>query len=275
MENTEGLLLELDEFNRKSDECQDVPLSLENFIEYVAKTGTYIFPWFKVKKLYLQKTKSVLNNLNLNSMSSSQNSPSSRDTSEVDYLKTRILERFKSFTNAPFTIQRISELLLKPANNYTQQEKYLRGLEKCLMVVTTVDPSGNKILVETNGFTNGSCMSESEETMSSKAPATPVLNETDVSMNNVEMSTEVSETSVCVSIESNVVTTQVHETHVMESVSEHIAEKISETTISETTISETIVADEQTSAHDEQTETEQTVSVQAQVETTLTVIESN
>lgn len=44
--------------------------------------------------------------------------------------------------SAPFTIQRISELLLKPNNHYKQTEKFLRGLEKCVMVVTTVDPNG-------------------------------------------------------------------------------------------------------------------------------------
>ena len=77
-------------------------------------------------------------------------------------IKERIMERMQSFTrfleiffliklkflfkfsliSAPFTIQRISELLLKPSNHYNRVDKYLRGLEKCIMVVTTVDPHG-------------------------------------------------------------------------------------------------------------------------------------
>lgn len=44
--------------------------------------------------------------------------------------------------SAPFTIQRICELLLKPNAHYNRIDKYLRGLEKCIMVVTTVDPNG-------------------------------------------------------------------------------------------------------------------------------------
>jgi serine/threonine-protein phosphatase 4 regulatory subunit 2 len=44
--------------------------------------------------------------------------------------------------SAPFTIQRISELLVKPNDHYKREDKYLRGLEKCIMVVTTIDPNG-------------------------------------------------------------------------------------------------------------------------------------
>lgn len=89
--------------------------------------------------MFIKKTKNVLSDLNL--LQSTQ-TLSPTKLSYVDRLKSQIIERFESFNNAPFTIQRISELLLKPTNNYTQQEKYLRGLEKCLMVVTTIDPHG-------------------------------------------------------------------------------------------------------------------------------------
>ncbi|CAF0787083.1 unnamed protein product [Brachionus calyciflorus] len=184
MENREGLLLELDEFNRKKESDQEIPQNLENLIEYVAKTGTYIFPWSKVNKLFIEKTKKVINNLSLSSVSQNA-SPNARDASDIDQLKLRIIERFESFNNAPFTIQRVSELLLKPENNYTQQEKYLRGLEKCLMVVTTVDPNGNKILVE-----NDNEIRNEIEDSSVKAPSTPILKEADTSTNNVDMAND-------------------------------------------------------------------------------------
>ena len=57
----------------------------------------------------------------------------------------RIDFEFDSKFSAPFTIQRISELLLKPNNHYNRVDKYLRGLEKCIMVVTTIDPSGKYV----------------------------------------------------------------------------------------------------------------------------------
>jgi hypothetical protein len=169
MENAESLLLDLDEFNRTNEEDKQIPQSLENFIEHVAKTGTYIFPWNKIRKLYLAKLKTVLNNLapltnaaqsqlnttndtSLNTSNIFQNSylntTQTDSTINIQIIKDRITERMKSFTSAPFTIQRISELLLKPTSHYSRTDKFLRGLEKCVMVVTTVDPNGNKIFIE-------------------------------------------------------------------------------------------------------------------------------
>lgn len=181
MENPELLLLELEEFNRTSNSQDDqVPQNLENFIEYVSKTGTYIFPWSLVKKLFLKKLTNIVNNLqscmslstsDLNVSSSStytSNQNTANDANSIQLIKDRIFERMRSFNNAPFTIQRICELLLKPNNHYNRIDKYLRGLEKCVMVVTTVDPSGNKIFME-NSMTNG---------ISTSNPSTPLITPT-------------------------------------------------------------------------------------------------
>lgn len=186
MENPELLLLEFEEFNRtSSSQDEQIPQNLENFIEYVSRTGTYIFPWNLVKKLFLKKLTNIINNLqscmslstsDLNTSSSSSHLGSqsiSNDTNNIQLIKDRIIERMKSFTSAPFTIQRICELLLKPNNHYNRIDKYLRGLEKCIMVVTTVDPSGNKIFME-NGLTNGTASSNlSSPSVTPTRPLTP------------------------------------------------------------------------------------------------------
>lgn len=167
MENPESILLDLEEFNRNNEEDKQIPQILENFIEYVAKTGTYIFPWNKIRKLYLTKLKCVLNSLspminqphlNITNDTSFNNSSSNLNTylntthidsnNNIQVIKDRITERMRSFTSAPFTIQRISELLLKPNNHYSRTDKFLRGLEKCVMVVTTIDSNGNKIFID-------------------------------------------------------------------------------------------------------------------------------
>jgi serine/threonine-protein phosphatase 4 regulatory subunit 2 len=181
MENPELLLLEIEEFNRNSNAQDDrIPQNLENFIEYVSKTGTYIFPWNLVKKLFMKKIQNIINNLqSCMSLSSSDLNTSSspvygpnlsmmNDANSIQLIKDRIIERMKSFTSAPFTIQRICELLLKPNSHYNRVDKYLRGLEKCIMVVTTVDPNGNKIFME-NFLTNG---------VSSSNLSTPIITPT-------------------------------------------------------------------------------------------------
>lgn len=186
MENPELLLLEIEEFNRTSSSQDDkIPQNLENFIEYVSRTGTYIFPWNLVKKLFLKKLTNIINSLqscmslstsDLNTSSSSSHLGSqniSNDGNNIQLIKDRIIERMKSFTSAPFTIQRICELLLKPNNHYNKIDKYLRGLEKCIMVVTTVDPSGNKIFME-NGLSNGTIPSNlSSPSVTPTRPLTP------------------------------------------------------------------------------------------------------
>lgn len=191
MENPELLLLEFEEFNRTSNSQDDhISQNLENFIEYVSKTGTYIFPWSLVKKLFLKKLNNVINNLqscmslstsDLNTSSSStyiSNQNTANDASSIQLIKDRIFERMQSFNNAPFTIQRICELLLKPNNHYNRIDKYLRGLEKCIMVVTTVDSNGNKIFME-NSMTNGI-----------SNPSTPLITPTRSTTPPIERNTE-------------------------------------------------------------------------------------
>ena len=51
-----------------------------------------------------------------------------------------VIERFDLFRAAPFTIQRFAELVTQPNRHYKMKEKFLRGLEKTVLVVSTVEP---------------------------------------------------------------------------------------------------------------------------------------
>jgi len=190
IENPETLLLELEEFNKKWDQDDQIPANLENFIEYVSKSGTYIYPWSTVQKLYLKKLSNVINNLptclSTSGMETLNNSNSfllnttsnNNEINNIQLIKERIMERMQSFTSAPFTIQRISELLLKPSNHYNRVDKYLRGLEKCIMVVTTIDSNGSKIFIELN-LTNGVQSNSISPVTTPTRPLTPVNKSTD------------------------------------------------------------------------------------------------
>jgi serine/threonine-protein phosphatase 4 regulatory subunit 2 len=46
------------------------------------------------------------------------------------------------FNSAPFTIQRLCELILSPRIHYRRTDKFIRGLTKCVSVVTTIDNEG-------------------------------------------------------------------------------------------------------------------------------------
>ena len=53
----------------------------------------------------------------------------------------KIIEFFYS-RSAPFTIQRLCELILSPRAHYRRTDKFIRGLTKCVSVVTTIDNEG-------------------------------------------------------------------------------------------------------------------------------------
>uniref|UniRef100_A0A2K6RXN6 Protein phosphatase 4 regulatory subunit 2 n=1 Tax=Rhinopithecus roxellana TaxID=61622 RepID=A0A2K6RXN6_RHIRO len=61
-----------------------------------------------------------------------------------DKMKERILKIVAGFNGIPFTVQRLCELLTDPRRNYTGTDKFLRGVEKNVMVISCVYPSSEK-----------------------------------------------------------------------------------------------------------------------------------
>lgn len=57
-----------------------------------------------------------------------------------DYLKSQILESIESFSSAPFTIQRICEMITNPNKHYKRTDKFMRAIEKNVRVVSTIEP---------------------------------------------------------------------------------------------------------------------------------------
>lgn len=71
------------------------------------------------------------------------------DNPNVEYvsfeeMKKRIIKIVDGYIGIPFTIQRLCELLTDPKRNYSGTEKFLRGLEKNVMVVSCVCPTSEK-----------------------------------------------------------------------------------------------------------------------------------
>ncbi|KAF7295048.1 hypothetical protein MIND_01043000 [Mycena indigotica] len=56
---------------------------------------------------------------------------------EAADMKMVVFELLDQFESAPFTIQRVCELCLEPQKHYTSVGKYLRALEKTLLVTST------------------------------------------------------------------------------------------------------------------------------------------
>lgn len=138
MENPEGVLNLLDEFAKLKS--KEIPSDLEEYLSYVAASGDPVYQWSLIKSLYRQKLINVITEFY--EMFPVVEIPRCPNVDPFNYetMKNSLLKRLDSFTSAPFTIQRISELLTTPRKQYNRVDKFMRAIEKNIWVVSTREP---------------------------------------------------------------------------------------------------------------------------------------
>ncbi|XP_073500870.1 serine/threonine-protein phosphatase 4 regulatory subunit 2 isoform X2 [Phyllobates terribilis] len=132
----------LKDFEKKGK--KEVCSELDQFLSHVAKTGETIVQWPQFKDYFMFKLESVMDDFR-----TSAPEPRGPPNPNVEYIpfdemKERILKIVTGFNGTPFTIQRLCELVTDPRRNYTGTDKFLRGVEKNIMVVSCVYPSSEK-----------------------------------------------------------------------------------------------------------------------------------
>lgn len=139
MENPESVLMELNAFEKDTS----IPLSkiLEEYLIFIAKTGNTVFPWPKIKPLVRAKLDSIIEDFNTAMPEDQVPKMPNVDTFKFTEMKQRIFEQLESYSGIPFTMQRLCELLTKPTRHYKRVDKFMRGLEKVMLVVSTIDPT--------------------------------------------------------------------------------------------------------------------------------------
>ncbi|MEQ2252274.1 hypothetical protein ILYODFUR_020092 [Ilyodon furcidens] len=138
----DALLEAFQDFEKRGK--KEICPSLEQFLCHVAKTGQPMIPWSQFKTYFLFKMDKVMEDFHAST-------PEERDSHNpnVEYIpfeemKKRILKIVDGYNGIPFTIQRLCELLTDPKRNYTGADKFLRGLEKNVMVVSYLHPTSEK-----------------------------------------------------------------------------------------------------------------------------------
>lgn len=136
-------LLEAFQDFEKMGKKETIPL-LEQFLCHIAKSGEPRVPWTHFKPYFMFKLESIMDSFQASA-------PEQRpiDNPNVEYvpfeeMKLRILKIVDGYIGIPFTIQRLCELVTDPKRNYSGAEKFLRGLEKNVMVVSCVCPTSEK-----------------------------------------------------------------------------------------------------------------------------------
>ena len=92
------------------------------------RPSIFSYNWNIVKPLLVYKLERVLDDfMETVTENGDESAPSS---AEFQATKDRLLGSLNGFYRAPFTVQRMLELLLEPNKHYKKFDKYSRGLEK-------------------------------------------------------------------------------------------------------------------------------------------------
>ncbi|CAL1539072.1 unnamed protein product [Lymnaea stagnalis] len=178
MDNKEDYLDALTAYSRNP--TPEIPPILEQYLNGVAKNGETLFHWQLLKPLIVGKMEKVIGELKKGLSSEIIPTRPNVENVRFEVMHGRIMESLQKFNGAPFTIQRLCELLIDPKQHYKRSDKFMRGLEKNVLVVSTVDPFGKKIVSESvnkhlvNGMdTNGSPFFPRDSNISSNLPPVP------------------------------------------------------------------------------------------------------
>ncbi|KAJ2951634.1 hypothetical protein O0L34_g13792 [Tuta absoluta] len=169
MENMEEIFHFLEDFSKRKPKV--IPPELNEYLAHVARTGDPVYQWSLVKCLFKEKLLNVITEFYETTPSIEIPPYPNVDPFNYDTMKNSLLERLDSFSSAPFTVQRICELLAFPRKQYNRVDKFMRAVEKNILVVSTREPGPQRHAEPENG-----------------EPAEPIVNGSD---NNSEYNVDV------------------------------------------------------------------------------------
>nr|XP_019951846.1 PREDICTED: serine/threonine-protein phosphatase 4 regulatory subunit 2-like isoform X1 [Paralichthys olivaceus] len=140
--DVDALLEAFQDFEKKAKK-ETCPV-LEQFLCHVAKTGQPLILWSQLKQYFMFKLEKVMDDFQASTPEQRASHNPNVEYVPFEEMKTRILKIVDGYNGIPFTIQRLCELLMDPNRNYTGTDKFLRGLEKNVRVVSCVYPTSEK-----------------------------------------------------------------------------------------------------------------------------------
>lgn len=138
----DALLEALQDFEKKGK--KETSPALEQFLCHVAKTGQPMIPWSQFKTYFMFKLEKIMDDFQASTPEQRGLHNPNVEYVPFEEMKKRILKIVDGYNGIPFTIQRLCELLTDPKRNYTGTDKFLRGVEKNVMVVSCVYPTSEK-----------------------------------------------------------------------------------------------------------------------------------
>lgn len=211
MDNAEEVMQLLEEFSKMKP--KEIPRELDEYLGYVAKTGDPVYQWSLIKCLFREKLLNVITDFYESTPTIDLTPSPNVDPFNYERMKTSLLERLDSFNSAPFTVQRICELLTNPRKEYNRADKFMRAIEKNILVVSTREPGpgrrlecDNQIDAVLNGIPDTK-LNDSQESVvnicsyhSPVADTLPVTSENDINTNVEQEEIEIDNTTEVISV---------------------------------------------------------------------------
>lgn len=210
MDNAEEVMQLLEEFSKMKP--KEIPRELDEYLGYVAKTGDPVYQWSLIKCLFREKLLNVITDFYESTPTIDLPPSPNVDPFNYERMKASLLERLDSFNSAPFTVQRICELLTNPRKEYNRADKFMRAIEKNVLVVSTREPGPGKRVEcdnQTDAVLNGipeTKLIDSQESLvnicsyhSPVADTLPVTSENDINTNLEQEEIEVDNTAEVIS----------------------------------------------------------------------------
>mmetsp|Transcript_12365 Transcript_12365/g.14193 ORF Transcript_12365/g.14193 Transcript_12365/m.14193 type:complete len:194 (+) Transcript_12365:260-841(+) len=136
MSDSTSQLEELRQFASKPPEAQEISKPLLAVLQSMRKYGVPQYEWSDLRPLV---SRAMVDSINQFRSSHVNSDPEPKPGVSFDDQKARLVSSLNAFDGAPFTLQRLCELILSPADHYNSTKKLLFGLEKLLSVSTTLE----------------------------------------------------------------------------------------------------------------------------------------
>lgn len=142
-----------------------VPSNLFQIVENISKTGVSCFPWTTLKYLLatmLQESLQRFHDKTLenrkNDFNIEQAEAYKKEEEEFQQQSQKFFQALNSYEDAPFTLQRLCELILNPEKSYTSTKKYITALEKMVNITSTIPTLTNQEIqtINTTGVVTAS-----------------------------------------------------------------------------------------------------------------------
>ncbi|CAI4227037.1 unnamed protein product [Auanema sp. JU1783] len=137
-------LVRVDENSIRQHPSTDV----ERYFEWVSRHGKPCLPWNIIKPAFLWKIKFVMDEM-IAMEKEKQNEDGDKarlmDDPSFAEMYNGILRKAEEFEGAPFTWQRLCELLHTPSRHYKKAHKFIRALDKTANVVTIINEQGQRV----------------------------------------------------------------------------------------------------------------------------------